>query len=226
MKFKKFFSDFMQHNKITNQEMADKLGVSTAFVSYLKTGKRIPTKKMVDKLTQAFVTLENKKLELYTYIEEDEKEEILKKIGVSNGRITLKKHFARIPIYGKASAGETGYYNMDNIIKELDVVLPSEYDNENIIGIEVSGDSMENKLLDGDIALVDVTKTSFNDVQHKMILVALREDTFIKTFEFNKKLNIVFLKSCNPKYEDIIVYDEDINNFECKGLIIGRQSFF
>lgn len=115
------------------------------------------------------------------------------------------------PYLGKlASAGKSDYL-LDDIITDT-VEVPADYAEGRGIdfAIGVSGNSMEDRLYDGDIALIKKQSKVENG---QLGVFIINNQCFIKLFENN------VLKSFNPEYEDILL--SEYSDTRCVGRVVG-----
>ena len=105
-----------------------------------------------------------------------------------------------LPVYGKASAGN-GYINLDQEIYYFPI-KKGDFSDRSFL-VEISGNSMEPTLEDGDYALVDPDNIDY--VKNKIYVVTYNDESFIKRMVIDNKSKIIMLKSDNPEYEDILI---------------------
>lgn len=137
------------------------------------------------------------------------------KIEKSNAIILDKSQFIYVPVYGKASAGN-GYINMDTVLYDK-LIHINGYSHDSFL-IEVSGDSMEPTILDGEFVLVDPTRTEI--CEGKIYVITYNGETYIKMIEKHEEDEIVLLKSVNQKYRDKIIKKEEFENVKIEGRVV------
>lgn len=76
----RFLDEFLEQARINVTELAKKLGISQAYVSYVRNGTKTASKKFIEKLTNAYPTLECKKEKLFEMLENDKNMEKLQNI--------------------------------------------------------------------------------------------------------------------------------------------------
>jgi len=120
-----------------------------------------------------------------------------------------------LPVYGKASAGR-GYLNMD----KPDYYMPITKGDFslNSFFVEITGDSMEPTLEDGEYALVDPNNTAY--VKNKIYVVTYNDEGYIKRVEVKDKKKVITLKSDNPDYDDIDISEEMQEYFKINGRVV------
>lgn len=137
------------------------------------------------------------------------------KIEKSNAVILDKSQFIYVPVYGKASAGN-GYINMDTVLYDK-LIHINGYSHDSFL-IEVSGDSMEPTILDGEFVLVDPTHTEI--CEGKIYVITYNNETFIKMIEKHEEDEIVLLKSINQKYRDKVIKKEEFESVKIEGRVV------
>lgn len=137
------------------------------------------------------------------------------KIEKSNAVILDKSQFIYVPVYGKASAGN-GYINMDTVLYDK-LIHINGYSHDSFL-IEVSGDSMEPTILDGEFVLVDPTHTEI--CEGKIYVITYNNETFIKMIEKHEENEIVLLKSINQKYRDKVIKKEEFESVKIEGRVV------
>jgi repressor LexA len=133
----------------------------------------------------------------------------------SNIVILDKSQFIYVPVYGKASAGN-GYINIETVLYDK-LIHINGYSHDSFL-IEVSGDSMEPTILDGEYVLVD--PTSIEICEGKIYVITYNGETFIKMIEKHEEDEIVLLKSINQKYRDKVIKKEEFENVKIEGRVV------
>lgn len=163
---------------------------------------------------ETFEQIINKK-NLTEIIEEELKKYKDENKLTSNIKFLDQEEFISVPVYGKASAGN-GYINMEKILYNKTIHING-YSHNSFL-IEVSGDSMEHTISDGEYVLVDPAQT--NIFEDKVYVVTYNNETFIKLIEKHENAGIAVLKSRNPEYKDIIIRDEEFENIKIEGRVV------
>ena len=120
-----------------------------------------------------------------------------------------------LPVYGKASAGR-GYLNMDSPDYYMPI-LRGNFSKKSFF-VEITGNSMEPTLEDGQFALVDPDNTAYS--KNKIYVVTYNDEGYIKRLEMKDKLRIITLKSDNPDYDDIDIPEETQEYFQINGRVV------
>lgn len=214
--FGKYLSDYLDKNNYKIENFAKEVGYSTGLISHYTTGKRSPSYKFIEAFFKKFNFSNEEKEKVLKILERDKMPDSLKKIKTTTNNqpnaIIIEEEFIKVPVKAKASAGN-GYINCceDLYMKTIRKNGFHKY----CYLIEVCGNSMEPLIQDGAFVVVDPYQTDY--IEGKIYVVKLDEETFIKRVFFNNDLKIVILKSINPKYEDIYIPKENMENFKIMG---------
>ena len=76
----KFLDDFLNKNQISLTELSNKLGITHAYVSYIKNGTKTASKNFIAIMIKTFPTLKDQEKELYDKLENDKKIEKLRNL--------------------------------------------------------------------------------------------------------------------------------------------------
>ena len=146
-----------------------------------------------------------------------EEREILKKeyLKETLPEIFQKEEAINLPVYGKASAGR-GYLNMDSPDYYMPI-LRGNFSKKSFF-VEITGNSMEPTLEDGEFALVDPENTTYS--KNKIYVVTYNDEGYIKRLEMKDKLKVITLKSDNPDYDDIDIPEEMQEYFQINGRVV------
>lgn len=207
--------------KMTQKDIADRIGISYQAYSAWERGVKKPSKEKVKQLEQIldvpigyFTELEI--VRLYNTLSDEEKGQALNYVrklvqkGQCKNVISIAEKLYEYHVYEKMSAGiGSSVYNDQN----YDTVY---FDEElaHDFASWISGDSMEPKYQNGSVALI--RETGF-DYDGAVYAVVCNNQTYIKrVYQEEQGLRLV---SINPKYRDIFLsYDEDPR---IVGIIVG-----
>lgn len=206
--------------KLTQREIANKLGISFQSYSAWERGIKKPSKERVKELEEILKVstgyfTESEIIQLYNTLSTPGQKQVLKyaqKLVHEEKSQAIKKLF-EYHVYEKMSAG-TGstIYNDQNYDKVyFDEQLAHDF------ASWVSGDSMEPKYQNGSVALI--RETGF-DYDGAVYAVVCNNKTYIKrVFREEKGLRLV---SINSKYKDVFLpYNEDPR---IVGIVVGNFS--
>ena len=218
-----------KEKKISLRHLAYKVGFSHTNIADIEKGvvKKIDS---IKKIMDALEISEDEKKELLLKLDYEKSPESIKKKLDEKNNINEEKiaqvQMIKLPVYGRAAAGN-GYINMENIIRtEYLVAIPGEDFPKGAFIAEVYGESMFPTLLDGDFAIVDPDCNDKN-INNQICGVTYNGQTFIKRVV--KKEKYVVLMSDNPdrvKYEDIIVPTDEYSDLVCHGIVIECRRKF
>ena len=126
----------------------------------------------------------------------------------------------RLPIVGEVACG-TPILAEENI--ECDVTFSRELlGNGQFFILRAKGDSMINaRIHDGDIVFVKKTDIVENG---EIAVVIIDDEATLKRFFYYREQNLVILKPENPKYQDIILTGEQLNQVRVIGRAVAFQS--
>ncbi|MGL4865460.1 MAG: XRE family transcriptional regulator [Cetobacterium sp.] len=218
-----------KEKKISLRHLAYKVGFSHTNIADIEKGivKKIDS---IKKIMDALEISEDEKKELLLKLDYEKSPESIKKKLDEKNSINEEKiaqvQMVKLPVYGKAAAGN-GYINMENIIRtEFLVSIPGEDFPKGAFIAEVYGESMFPTLLDGDFAIVD-PECSDKNMNNQICVVTYNGQTFIKRVVIKEKY--VVLMSDNPdrvKFEDIIVPLDEYSDLICHGIVIECRRKF
>lgn len=206
--------------KLTQREIANKLGISFQSYSAWERGIKKPSKERVKELEEILKVstgyfTESEIIQLYNTLSTPGQKQVLKyaqKLVNKEKSQAIKKLF-EYHVYEKMSAGiGSTIYNDQNYDKVyFDEQLAHDF------ASWVSGDSMEPKYQNGSVALI--RETGF-DYDGAVYAVVCNNKTYIKrVFREEKGLRLV---SINSKYKDVFLpYNEDPR---IVGIVVGNFS--
>lgn len=206
--------------KLTQREIANKLGISFQSYSAWERGIKKPSKERVKELEQILMVstgyfTESEIIQLYNTLSTPGQKQVLKYAQklVNKEKSQAIKKLYEYHVYEKMSAGiGSTIYNDQNYDKVyFDEQLAHDF------ASWVSGDSMEPKYQNGSVALI--RETGF-DYDGAVYAVVCNNKTYIKrVFREEKGLRLV---SINSKYKDVFLpYDEDPR---IVGIVVGNFS--
>lgn len=208
--------------KLTQKDIANKLGISYQAYSAWERGVKEPSRAKVQQLEQILNVpkgyfTEVEIVRLYNALSDESKDQALsyvKKLVEKEqckNVISISEKLYEYHVYEKMSAGiGTSVYNDQNYdVVYFDKDLPHDF------ASWISGESMEPKYQNGSVALI--RETGF-DYDGAVYAVVCNNQTFIK--RVHREEHGLRLVSLNPKYEDIFLsYDEGPR---IVGIIVGN----
>lgn len=123
----------------------------------------------------------------------------------------------KLPMLGKVACGEPIYANED---RESYIMVGTDIGAD--FCLQCQGDSMINaRIHDGDIVFVKKTDIVENG---EIAVVIIDDEATLKRFFYYREQNLVILKPENPKYQDIILTGEQLNQVRVIGRAVAFQS--
>lgn len=197
----KMIKELRVKKELSQEELANLLSVNRATIANYESGRRTLT---VDKLEEILEALNTNLTDFFN----------------SNNLETKKiksEEQKRIPILSDVSAG----YGKEALEEATHwIKLPSVIAKNADFGTFVSGDSMEPKINDGDLLLVQ----NIPQLDSGMIgIFLLNDNVFCKRYHYNPITKETVLKSLNLNYKPIIVTDDD--DFRIVGKVVGIYDY-
>ncbi len=123
----------------------------------------------------------------------------------------------KLPLLGTVACGEPIYVDED---RESYIMVGTDMKAD--FCLKCQGDSMINaRIYDGDIVFVRKQDIVNNG---EIAVVIIDDEATLKRFYYYKEQNLVILKPENPKYEDIVLSGDKLNEVKVLGKAIAFQS--
>lgn len=123
----------------------------------------------------------------------------------------------KLPMLGKVACGEPIFADED---RESYIMVGTDIGAD--FCLQCQGDSMINaRIRDGDIVFVKKTDIVENG---EIAVVIIDDEATLKRFFYYREQNLVILKPENPKYQDIILTGEQLNQVRVIGRAVAFQS--
>lgn len=123
----------------------------------------------------------------------------------------------KLPMLGKVACGEPIFADED---RESYIMVGTDIGAD--FCLQCQGDSMINaRIHDGDIVFVKKTDIVENG---EIAVVIIDDEATLKRFFYYREQNLVILKPENPKYQDIILAGEQLNQVRVIGRAVAFQS--
>lgn len=123
----------------------------------------------------------------------------------------------KLPFLGKVACGEPIFADED---RESYIMVGTDIGAD--FCLQCQGDSMINaRIHDGDIVFVKKTDIVENG---EIAVVIIDDEATLKRFFYYREQNLVILKPENPKYQDIILTGEQLNQVKVIGRAVAFQS--
>ena len=204
-----FYSCYVK-NKDSLRGLAKKINLHFTFIDKVEKGTAPISNNFIERVIEVYPDEEK------TLKKEYLKENLPKVFNKDESiKILEDSEVLNLPVYGKASAGR-GYLNMD----KPDYYMPITKGDFslNSFFVEITGNSMEPTLEDGEYALVDPNNTAY--VKNKIYVVTYNDEGYIKRVEVKDKKKVITLKSDNPDYDDIDISEEMQESFKINGRVV------
>ena len=209
-KYKIAFSNnlnrLMKQKGISQTDIIRDLKVNKSTISTWCNGSRLPRMDKVQQLADYLGVLKSDLIEDKSNPSIEERYDNLYKIDK-----------IKLPLLGKVACGEPIYADED---RESYVMVGTDVKAD--FCLRCQGDSMINaRIHDGDI--VFVRKQDIVD-NGEIAVVIIDDEATLKRFYYYKDQNLVILKPENPKYEDIILTGEKLDEVKVIGKAVAFQS--
>lgn len=208
--FSKYFSNFLVENNYKLDYLAQELDSAKSTLSQYKNGNRIPKEEFLNKFIKRFINSDDEAKKITEIVLRDKSPKFIKdkidrlnkELKASKDKLTVVDLCHQIPVYSKVFAGINGILEFGEILEYINI--PSLKNGTEIIGIKVSGDSMERTIPDGATILVkkDI------DVSDNEIGVFIHNNTPLVK-RFRKGEREIYLTSDNNNYLPITVREND-----------------
>lgn len=170
--------ELRKEKKLTQQELADKLDISTAAYGFYEQGRNVPPLSKIKLMASLFdVSIE--------YLS-----------GESTEPHKSEERYRRIKVYGKVPAG-IPIEAIEDVEDFEDISLEEFNPSKEYIGLKVKGDSMYPKYLDGDTIIIEVTPQCENGSE--AVVYVNGYDATLKKFIKNEDGSIT-LQPLNSNY--------------------------
>ena len=231
--FKDRLKDIRESARLTQEELATKMGVSKGTIGNYETGRRAPDPEMLELIADIFnvdvdyllgrtntlpvLNLEEKWIiDCYRKTDDDIKsavKTILRKYGEEKPVVVEEKKTKIIPLFC-AAAGPGEPPSQDGFDDyEVDENSPARF------AVKISGDSMEPEFHDGDIVLCRKKRPEIGEIAVIMV------DGFIYVKQYIEGINGFYLRSLNRKRKDCdldVLYSGD-QHAEGYGTVIHKK---
>lgn len=199
----KRLAELRRRLRLTQEELAERLGVSRVTVARWETGKLVPGTESILKLSEVLGVSPS-------YFFEERQPEWDKNASFVKGKVIP------IPIYGEAQAGSFGGYaspTPEQYFPTPDVMLKG-LPPERVFWIRVEGDSMRPMFQPGDLVLV--ADPSWYEVKEGAPVVAVNGDgeLTVKYYHHDRKNRVVVLEPANPAYKPIVIPENKLHESE------------
>lgn len=202
--FGTYLKKFLIKNNYKLEAFANKVGYSFGLIGHYINGRRSPSYKFIDTFFKKFNLSEEEKKIVLQLIEEDKMPNSLKKINKEQILDINSLELMKIPLYSSVGAG----FSKETIYEPVDWIMIPKVKG-NIIGILVSGNSMENTIMDGSTIIV---KKNIPIEIGEVGVFLTKETDFSKGLvkRLRNKNGKYLLESDNKNYKDIEINSSEI----------------
>lgn len=190
----------------TQADLVNDLKITSSTVSDWVNAKKYPRMDKVQMLADYLHIYKSDLIE-----EKETKEEAI------NCNNIYKLDRIKLPFLGKVACGEPIFADED---RESYIMVGTDIGAD--FCLQCQGDSMINaRIHDGDIVFVKKTDIVENG---EIAVVIIDDEATLKRFFYYREQNLVILKPENPKYQDIILTGEQLNQVRVIGRAVAFQS--
>lgn len=198
-----------EKENMTLEELAQKVGVSASTILRYETGDIKNLRR--DKIKNLADALNTTPAYLMGWEEEKKEDEIYKYKNIYP--IELKK----FPLLGEIACGEPIF-----CVEDRESYVLAGADIKADFCLKAKGDSMINaRILDGDIVFIRKQSLVENG---EIAAVIVDDEATLKRVSYFKDKNMLILKPENPKYNDLIYMDNELEQIRILGKAVAFQS--
>ena len=204
--------ELRKHKGVTQQEIANLIGISQNNYSYWENGKVKIDNESLTKLAEYFGVSVDYLLGRTDY--RDERSEIRSVYDIQ-GISPISTH--RIPMLGKVACGEPIYADED---RESYVMAGTDINAD--FCLTAQGDSMVGaRILDGDIVFCRQQDIVENG---EIAAVLIGDEATLKRVYYYPENKMLVLRAENPKYKEFVYKNEELDEIRILGKAIAFQS--
>ncbi len=195
--------------KMSQDELADKSGVSRSAIAGYEAEATFPRKKFITKLAKALNVTE---ADLFTPSGQ----------GLSTV-LENNKAIKRIPVISWVHANTFEEICDPFPVGQSDDHIVTTHSGDNIFALYVVNDCMFPVFIEGDIIIVDPRKQAESG---DFAVIADRTNNMATLKQYRKYDGIVVLHPLNPKYQDIIIKESEGDRYHIIGKVIAKETLF
>ena len=197
--------ELRKKKKMSQQELADLLGVTQATLSGWETEK---------------YRIDNNNLIKCSEILDTTTDYLLGKSNIDNNIefISLPKDVIKIPVLGRIPAG-IPIEAIEDVLEYIEIPEEMTRGGKEFFALKIQGDSMYPEYLSGDIVIFEASPTC--ETGDDCAVMVNGDDATFKRIE--RKENGVMVKPLNPEYETMFFTNEEIETKPVRILGIARE---
>lgn len=205
--FKDNLKKLRKEKKITQEELSKIIGVERSSIGKYESSGVIPSVDVLNKIADYFnVSVD------YLLGRSNTPANPIDPFSFSNIQ-PVKKH--RIPLLGEIACGEPIFADED-----FEGLIESDIGAD--FALRCSGDSMTGaRIMDGDIVLIKKQDMVENG---EIAAVIIENEATLKRIMYFKEKNTLILKPENPRYEDLIYTNDELNQIRILGKAVAFYS--
>lgn len=213
--FKDVLKGLREEKGLSQKGLAEDLGLGNSTIGMYESGGRMPKYDILDQIADYFnvdmdyllgkTPIRNRYRDLN--INDD--------LSVYDNIYPIEKK--RLPFLGSIACGEPIFASED---RESYVMVGMDVNAD--FCLKCKGDSMINaRIHDGDIVFIRKQDIVANG---EIAAIIIEDEATLKRFYYYKDQNMVILKPENPKYEDIVLVNEQLEKVKVLGKAVAFQS--
>ena len=203
MNFPSIFKQLRKERKLTQEQIADRLGVSKRTVSMYENGGRVPPYEMMERISRLFDVDMNRLFGQPS-------------LGAlpPNLRPVQTRRF---PLLGEIACGEPIVANA-----EYEVFVDASSDVKADFCLTAKGDSMIGaRILDGDVVFIRAQEMVENG---KIAAVIIDNEATLKRWYYFPEKQKLVLTPENPAYEPLVYIGDELADIKCIGQAVSVMS--
>ena len=203
MNFPTIFKQLRKEKKLTQEQIADRLGVSKSTVSMYENGGRVPPYEMMERIGRLFDVDMNR---------------LFGQPSVAALPHNLRPvQTRRFPLLGEIACGEPIVANA-----EYEVFVDASSDVKADFCLTAKGDSMIGaRILDGDVVFIRAQEMVENG---KIAAVIIDNEATLKRWYYFPEKQKLILTPENPAYEPLVFIGDELSDIKCIGQAVSVMS--
>ena len=203
MNFPTIFKQLRKEKKLTQEQIADRLGVSKSTVSMYENGGRVPPYEMMERIGRLFDVDMNR---LFGQPSSAALPQNLRPVQTR-----------RFPMLGEIACGEPIVANA-----EYEVYVDASTDVKADFCLTAKGDSMIGaRIQDGDVVFIRAQEMVENG---KIAAVIIDNEATLKRWYYFPEKQKLVLTPENPAYEPLVYVGDELADIKCIGLAVSVMS--
>ena len=203
MNFPTIFKQLRKEKKLTQEQIATRLGVSKSTVSMYENGGRVPPYEMMERICRLFEVDMNR---LFGQPSSPVLPQNLRPVQTR-----------RFPMLGEIACGEPIVAN-----EEYEVYVDASSDINADFCLTAKGDSMIGaRILNGDVVFIRAQEMVENG---KIAAVIIHNEATLKRWYYFPEKQKLILTPENPAYEPLVFIGEELEDIKCLGQAVSVMS--